>query len=177
MIRQKNHPPSPDRWIEYSVYMNGTSLRLVLHPFRCCGCCAGCVFNSLLGWPDSANAIQVFDAPAVFDSCTFRSLSMAPDPGPLEAGERIEAAIQAQGLNSTLALRNCTIQNTQSSFDIGLYNADFYSDNAVFRVLPPLHLPCSIHTPCLSYALVAVSYTSYSWLLYNTYTQLAPTAS
>ena len=145
-----------------TTHMHGTALGLLPHPDRCCGCFAGCVFNSLLGWSDSANAIQVFYAPAYFDSCTFRTLSTAPDPGPLEAGERIEAAIQAHGLNSTLALRNCKIQNSQTSFDVGLYNADFYSNNDGFRVLPPLHLPCGSHTPCPSYALIAGSYTSHS---------------
>ena len=75
------------------------------------------------------------NSPAFMNSCAFRSLGVTPDGEPLEAGENIYGPVYSTGLNGTLALRNCTVQNTFSEHPISLRHQDVYSDNPMHKVL------------------------------------------
>lgn len=101
----------------------------------CCACCAGRVFNSLRGSRLTKTAIHTELSPFFFDNCTFRGLS-STKPGLPKVGERVWGAIHAGGLNATLALRNCTLQDIRSEFAIGLEHTEVDSDEPGVTVRP-----------------------------------------
>ena len=79
-------------------------------------------------------ALLAFYSPLAFESCTFRALSVAPEPGPIVAFGRVYGALQANGLNATLALKNCTFADIPAAYPIGITDAELYSDNPAQQV-------------------------------------------
>ena len=94
---------------------------------------ADSVFNFLRGEGDEQHTLNVMQSVVAFQSCTFRALSAfqnAPRSWTEFGWPSLLGSLHCEGLNTTVALENCTFEDTRQAWPIILRTGStLFSDN------------------------------------------------
>lgn len=87
----------------------------------------------------SPPAISVSESGVRFQSCRFKALSLPEvDPGDwMDRGmQRLMGGLLFEGMNTTVVMTNCTIENPRQDWPISLNGkASFFADNSNLKVV------------------------------------------
>lgn len=95
------------------------------------------MFAGLRGEATSRFVIHTSLSTASFESCVFRDLGavLSPEADDVWKREGLSGTISTFGLNTTLAMQNCTLQDMRSAWPISVQQAaGVYSDNPAHSV-------------------------------------------